>query len=890
MKTAVKICLICSLFAGLVGLHAASIFGMPSMDDPDRIIAEISNAQADEWEWVGKTMVFRGNIRIPYRDMIFYCDTAIVDTENKDIQLSGNVQVVRSVKSSHVIPLDEYQRLSGKANVSVELTGYVVDPLGTRNLKVDVWIPGERITADNAAGNLETGWFEFSNFVGDFGSFITTAAYGERSPDGIFELEDAEITTCEYQTDDKSHYSIGCTSATVKAHNIGYDGKRNYNRDSDEHSVLARNCTFKVFGVPVFWLPYFYKPKDQTLGLFQLVGGKDSDFGFYLSASRKFLLSQYPAVWVRPRIDWFEKRGIGYGATGGVSAENIKIDLYSYGIRDKEPYESSAVEAYRLKIPKSRYGVMLSGVGHITPRLDFRGQFNLFSDYYFLKDYYEDQFDGNPEPATFAALEYQFDRASLSVVARPRINDFYSTVQQLPKIALDMPRQELFGTGLYYQGAHTMEYLSMKWRDFDKKIYEDADGDGNDDREVRGPRDYETFRFDSVNFLYYPVKLFGAINILPRAGIRLTEYSDTSKRPVYTSDIGGMINASKVESLAIGEFNNYDDRGGQDLRVVGELGVEASMKFYRSWQNVRSPFLNLDGLRHVFEPYANYTYITEPTLDPEHIYYFDEIDRIDEANFVRIGMRNRLQTRRGNVANPEIYDWFTMDNYWDLFFKTEEGQSGAGDIGTMITFAPGNGFSLSTDISINVNGDYERQDIYRNGRNVGRPGLAGWENLNYWNISMSYALLEDLVFSLTYSLEDSYRSRAIYSMGSTLLNPNATSMWDSYSNNLSQTMTFSVAFPITRARDFRGSYSITYDFYQGSISEQTLRLIKTLHCWELAVELGHERDWNGHKYENEFSIRGTAYLTGLVSPLEKVQTRLRNSLGALNGGDGAIKF
>ncbi len=876
LKTALKIWLICTAVFFAAAVRGAVAFGLRSSEDPEKIVEDIANAQADSWEWIGGTMVFSGNIRIPFRDMIFYCDRVIYDTENNDIELIGNVQVHRVVKSSHVVPVEEYQRLLGRANISVKLTGYVIDPLGGRQLNIDVWIPGESICAETVTGNLDTGWFQFTGLTCDFGSFLASAARGERTPDGIVELEDVEFSTCEYLNNNKSHYSLGASHATVKPHQTGYDGRRNYNTDKDEHSILAWNCTLRVYGIPIFWLPMFYKPKDQTLGLFQLVVGKSGDFGYFVSASRKFVLSDYPLVSVRPRVDWFQKRGIGYGATGEVVSENSKTDLFAYGIHDRKPYDSSKVEEYRLKIPKDRYSFHISNVTHISPRLDFRGLFNYSSDYYFLRDYKRDDFDGNPEPPTYAALEYEGDRFSLSLAARPQVNNFYSTVQQLPSLILNIPRQEIFGTGLYYQGQHSIEYLSLHWRDFDRRIYEENEYGFY--REIKNPRDYDTFRFDSVNFLYYPVNLFGVLNIVPRAGIRLTDYTRSSKYPVHDDDIGRMINTTRPESLAIDSFTNYDNKGGNRFRVVGELGAEASMKFYRTWQNVRSPFLNLDGLRHVAEPYVNYTFITNPTVADKYLYYFDEIDRIDETNFIRFGIRNRLQTRRGSATAPTICNWFTMDNYWDIFFKTESGQSHAGDIGTMLTFTPGNGFSMSADVSININDDYVRKDVYRNGRNVGRPGLAKLDCLNYLHLSMSYALLEDLIFTVSYSLEDSYRSRSIYSMGSTFNNPNATSCWDNYTGNMSQTVSFGVDFPITKARDFRGSYRITYDFYQGGISEQTLRLIKTLHCWSVAVELRQKREWHNDGYRREYSIRATAQLNGLISPLEKVQTRLGSSL------------
>ena len=62
-------------------------------------------------------------------------------------------------------------------------------------------------------------------------------------------------------------------------------------------------------------------------------------------------------------------------------------------------------------------------------------------------------------------------------------------------------------------------------------------------------------------------------------------------------------------------------------------------------------------------PFINYTYIPKPTEDRDHLYYFDDIDRIDEQNFMRFGVENRLQTRSGNGVRNIL----AMENYGPLF-------------------------------------------------------------------------------------------------------------------------------------------------------------------------------------------------------------------------------
>ncbi len=876
MKTAVKIWIIASWLAAGTLLEAASFLGISFDKGGDAMLADLKNSQAREWRKVGDTFVFQGDIRIPYKDLVFYADNAIIDIENRDIELTGNVRLYRVINSSKSMTINDLERVMALSGLYLSITGYTTNGLGEQQVSVSMFTPGEVLKADRVTGNLLTGVFAFDNLNCDFGTFVASAKAGERKPSGEIVLNEVEISTCSYLADNRSHYSVFCDTAKVFPHEAGVDGMRGYNSDFGEHSIWAYNCWVKAFDMPLIWLPMFYKPKDESLGLFQMAGGESSDYGYYGSISRKFTLSEYPYSWIRPRMDWYELRGVGYGATGGIYSEQSRTELFAYGIGDLRPYEGSEVEKYRLDIPKYRYRFALDNVTHITPRLDFRGKFDISSDYYFTRDYFGSNFNADPEPATYGALEYQFDRASLSVLMRPQVNSFYTTAQQLPQIKLDMPRQELFGTGVYYQGTHSVDYLSMRWREFDEPRvrYKGTPRE----QVIPGPEDYQTMRFDSVNFLYYPFKLFDVINLTPRAGVRLTDYTDSSKNKVSDEDIGRILAADQPTSMTTTTLNNYDNRGGNRFRIAEELGIEASMKFYNAWQNVRSPFFKLDGLRHVFEPYTNYTFIPDVSESREHLYYFDDIDRLKEMNFIRFGMRNRLQTRTGSVTRPQLINWLSMDNYWDLFFKNENGYNSIGDLGTILRFEPGNGFSLSAECSFDVGGNYEREDVYRNGKNVGRPGLD-IAQLNNLSLSMKYALLDDLIFGVTYNYEDAYRSRSAYSMGSTLASINAASSWGVTSSDMTQNVVFDVQFPVTPDRDLRGRYAITYDFYKGSISDQSLQVIKTLHCWDIIFEMNSDLDWDSKRstYNREFSFRVSAFLNGMISPLNQVQRQMVNS-------------
>jgi hypothetical protein len=86
-----------------------------------------------------------------------------------------------------------------------------------------------------------------------------------------------------------------------------------------------------------------------------------------------------------------------------------------------------------------------------------------------------------------------------------------------------------------------------------------------------------------------------------------------------------------------------------------QFGVDTSFKAFRVLNE--APNYLGTGLRHVIEPYAQYTLVPEPNVLPGELYQFDGIDRLDRRNDIRIGMRNKLQTRRGGpVDAPDDED------------------------------------------------------------------------------------------------------------------------------------------------------------------------------------------------------------------------------------------
>lgn len=825
-------------------------------------LAALKNVKADKWNIVGGNYVVSGNVTMKYGSMVLSCDRAIVNVKLQDVEAMGNCRLVRWKNVTKVLSVKELAEIETRDDMQAEVLGVKGNVFGEQKLLVNVRYIGESVRSQKIVGNIQSGYFRFDKLQLKTPRVVCLADSGERLPNGVIELINGEISSCPYLESDNGHYSVGAAKLRLIPHKTGFYGAKHIDRDFDDHMITLWHAVAKVYGLPVFYFPYIWKPRDEDPGFFGFQWGKNSDWGYYFSASKKFVFSKYPLSSVRLHADWYTLRGVGYGATAKFATEKSRTDVFAYGLYDIRPYNSDDYDRYRVKVPHARFDLRISNLTHITPRLDFRGAVEYASDPYFVRDFFNDRFNSNPEPATFAALEQQFDYLTAALYFRMRLVDTYTTVEKIPELKLLGQRQQIFDTPFYYQGDMTSGYYQMKWIDFDKKI-----------QGYRGSRleDYEAFRFDTTHFLYLPLRTPYFI-FTPRAGFKMTAYSHSSDRRVRERDLFNMFYAASPTNKRGVDFNTYDRRGGAKLRMAGELGAELSTKIHNTWSNLRSTTFRLDGLRHIMRPYANYTFIGVSSPGKDHLYYFDETDRIEGQSFFRFGLENRLQTRDGN----KLRDWFRLENFIDIHTQKKGDLSAVGEFCTLLAVEPIKGLTLSTQVMIDAganNGNLP--DHYRNGRNVGRPGIdMKW--LNRWNVTVKYAPVEDVVFTFAYDYIRPYEGRNPYSMGSTLTYMESTRWFSKSWYKHEETFSFGVQVPVTPDRRTFAGFYMGYDFLEGHVSSYRFMLRRLFHCLELSAALtfDHNSDDDDDKdWETSFSM-GVRF-TGLDMPV------LRNTNSAL---------
>ncbi len=859
-----------------VPLRAANILG-------DRITQEdFKRIKADHWRLVGKNIIASGNVHIPFANFDLRADQVVVNLESRDLEAVGNISLHRWQTGKVTVSPDEVEEVAHRNNIRIRVIGASGDIWGNRKIALEVRRAADNIVAHRVSGNLKTGYFSFDRAQLHFSNFVCRAGSGERKPNGVIELYDAEMSACGYLEHDNAHYSFSAKHMTLTP--FAPDSFEMYQYDfgsgSGDYAIWMTNGWAKIYGVPVLWLPAFYKPRDESPGICSIVFGRSKDWGFFVSMRKRFYLTDYPTTSVQLMGDYYSLRGFGYGVNGYFNTDNSRTDFFAYSIYDNHPYAESDYHKYRFKIPANRYDFRVSNVTHITPRLDFRATLEYTSDYFFNNDFFSSRYSANPQPSTYAALEQQFDIFSVSTYFRARINKFYSTVEKLPEVRVDLQRQQIFNTPFYYQGDLSADYMRMKWIVFERRP------DPNKNFKDYRLDDYEAFRLDTTHFIYLPLQKYG-FSLIPRAGAKLTAYSNSSKHGVSSSELIRLFNAANPTSTGVGNLDNYDHRGGSRVRVIGELGAEASFKIHNTWQNARSDFLGIDGLRHVMRPYINYTYISRPNVDRKYLFYFDDIDRIEKENFFRFGLENRLQTRSGSEG---VREYLKMENYWDLYLERSDEDSKLSNIGnfcTKLSFSPIRNLTVSTEFSIDAGGNNEPDSYNRRGRKR-NPGIqAKW--LNRWKLSIAYSPIKDFFLKFSYQYNRPFNARSAYSMGTTLTLLDAGSYFNCYRNKRSETFTFEAGAPLTPDRRTFGVFHMEYDVLDGGFSTIGFMITRQFHCIEVIAALSFDRDNDddGTTWDTNVSVQ--VRLLGLEMPVQGEHNQMLSRANDIAFGNESSK-
>ncbi|HEY1583157.1 MAG TPA: LPS assembly protein LptD [Chthoniobacterales bacterium] len=448
----------------------------------------------------------------------------------------------------------------------------------------------------------------------------------------------------------------------------------------DDH-VILKNVTFYIGQTPVFWWPYLYQSLDRSFS-YLIAPAYLSSWGPSLLGQITFPIGEKVTTTVR--LDYRSRRGPALGIDSEIrygKDDSSVAKITSYYLQDQNP-DLNRTSLPRNGTPTSRYKFTLQDRTQFTDDIDLKVDINKLSDGFLLQDFFPAEFRINPEPDNVVALTKTSPFYSLTAYTRWQFNTFFETTERLPEIALDIKRHGLFGGPIFYEGENSVGELQRNFPA--NSIFQD----------------YSAFRIDSFHQLTYPNTYFGWLAIVPRIGFRETYYSKTQ-------DLNSALFPATPDPLAP-EFPLPDpetafpsETGGGAFRSIFNAGIEGSFKISRTWDDVQTRALGLDGLRHIIQPFFDFSYVSAPNIDPATILQFDRvqpstklnpidfpqytsIDAIDDWTIARVGVRNRLQTRRDDLT----VSWLELETYVDVNFNNPFDKTDYSNVFNKLTFTP----------------------------------------------------------------------------------------------------------------------------------------------------------------------------------------------------------
>ncbi|MCS6851432.1 MAG: hypothetical protein NZ700_09735 [Gemmataceae bacterium] len=451
-----------------------------------------------------------------------------------------------------------------------------------------------------------------------------------------------------------------------------------------QYLFRARDVVFKLEDVPFLYLPFVQGDAHDPLGPIETVHfSYNRIFGFQMGVVLNMWdllgIDPPPGTRWRAEVDYLTERGPALGTD------------YDYAGRDLFGIPSRHVGLIKLFGMYDRGLDVLGGTRSNLPHPDWRGralwrqnwmelpggftvqtQVSALSDKNFLEQYYKFEFDSDINQETFLWLKQQQRNWAWALLAKPRIRDWVTETEWLPRLEGHLIGQSFFQL-FSYDARASVGYARLRVTDeppFPIPPIFLTDVDTN------------TGRFDCWQELSLPFYL-GPVKVRPYGVLDLTQ---------YTSNLLGQ----------------------SEGRFYAAGGVRGSLPLSRLYPDVDSVFLNLNGIYHKIVLSANY-YISrsddpfwtlpqldrldddatdqarrditpiQPAINPKNgiflatdplfnpqIYAIrrlvdNRVDTLDTVEVIQLDLRQRWQTKRGYPGLEHIIDWMTLELSGSLF-------------------------------------------------------------------------------------------------------------------------------------------------------------------------------------------------------------------------------
>ena len=555
--------------------------------------------------------------------------------------------------------------------------------------------------------NFKTQQGEFGTFVAYYEPFFVRADDSQRVSTNEFLLHNATFTTCD--GDDPKFYM-----------------RSNEARILDGTTLKAYSVVPYLYGVPFFWLPYWKRSLDPEDVTFYIEPGYSSHWGAFALTGYGFRLADnLRAV---THVDVRSMRGVGLGEdlhwkdpapdirvtfTNTIEVTNMVVTpqgtnmvlattnqirqttykdkkyegmFSAYYVNDPNPFLHEYEDRTGM-VTDQRYRLKLQDSRALTTNDSSLVDLNYLSDPYVLEDFLDDEFQAGVQPENRVSLMHNGGTYSAGLLANVRLNDFFQNINRLPEADLNVNQTELGDTPFYYESQNSAAFL--------QSVYPTTNG-------TPTAANYSAFRLDTTHTLYYPTRSFDFLSIIPRAVYDGTFYSKTYTTMTTTNVtvLTNMVVTPQGTNMVLATTNQVTQtvlNNGSGLRNLPQLGVETSFKAFKVLSDEPTGIGRDVGLRHIAEPYANYTYQPTPNLEPDELPQFDAVDQLTMQHNLQLGLINQLQTkRRGypeNLIDANVY------TYWEI--EKPAGSNDFSDVYTVTRVRPTDWLMMDFDAAYN---------------------------------------------------------------------------------------------------------------------------------------------------------------------------------------------
>ncbi|GDY07141.1 hypothetical protein LBMAG52_06270 [Planctomycetia bacterium] len=460
--------------------------------------------------------------------------------------------------------------------------------------------------------------------------------------------------------------------------------------------ITALNNTFIVdtpfaSDLPIGFVPFVAGPTDApNIPIRRLELNSDSVFGTQIRTSWDMFsllgADEPPGTKLNLDLNYFSQRGPSAGLSGNYVANDL-FGLPGRAVGDgilnylyDTGNDNLGLDRRNLNFPESHRGRLTwRHMQDLPDGFLLRGELGYLSDRNHLEQYYESEFDTGKDLETLVGLQQSWGNSQWSLLVQPQLYEFENNTEWLPRGDFTFLGEPLLGGWLSWSSHSMAGYAQLNQAD---------------------PPNVAGDLFD-------PLPYYADMN----GGLAMTRHELSAPLNVGPFNV-----VPYAWGEAAGWSNSFTGDGID--RLVGSVGLRGSIQFAKYMPWVQSRILGLNGLAHKMTFDLDWS-LTESNRSLSDIPQWNELDDnsqerfrqrlltntfggtlplvpgfatspfdprsfavrsgagssvtapwhelVDDLHVIRLGWRNRLQTKVGPLERQRVKDWMTLDLEMSLF-------------------------------------------------------------------------------------------------------------------------------------------------------------------------------------------------------------------------------